>query len=376
MDYKEGTVKKYKRQYTRTLKDGSKKQYTTEQSQVTLSKPHDVFENGENVLVLKDSHRAELDEFNKVMDDLKTAKISNISSENVESEDSNNNINSNISNKNSAVNDNEDDNDVYDTIVALEIYNYLLSSDNKEIRQELEETINRNAELSVKIRDMKKIIDSKNSDSKNNNGKNRNNNYKNHSISNNGTGNATNNSTNTTKSTSKSIEKLDNPIKDYKISGNNSNSEFNNTNSTNTSNNTTTTINTSYSKSNINPILDIGIKELEALDFDEIIDKFTSRNTINNTRKNLQAEIFKYKEEKLRKEYEYVYNAAKNEISCMQKHVRSFESQQNEKYNKLKAEYKNAALKRDLIVKELEAAKSKVSYLENINRKLKNYILR
>ncbi|MGL6297557.1 MAG: hypothetical protein ACRC1M_00130 [Methanobacteriaceae archaeon] len=378
MDYKEGTVKKYKRQYTRTLKDGSKKQYTTEQSQVTLSKPHDIFENGEKVLVLKNAHRTDLDEFNKLMDDLK-AKISNISSEsgeinnsNIDSNISIDNDNDNISNENSTVNDNKDDSDIYDTIVALEIYNYILSSDNKEIKEELEEAINRNAELNVKIRTMKKIINSKN---KNNNGS-RDNKHSIHAINNNAnntnnTINNSNNSTNIAKSTSKSIEKLNNPIKDYKVSENNKN----NKNDENNENNENS-FNSSYSKSNSDPILDIDIKDLESLDFDEIIEKFASGNTINNTGKNLQAEIFKYKEEKLRKEYEYVYNAAKNEISRMQKHIRSFESQQNEKYNKLKAKYENVALERDLIARELETAKSKVSYLENINRKLKNYILR
>ena len=42
-----GTVKKYTRKYTRTLKNGTKKKYKTEQIQITVSKQDDIYENGE-----------------------------------------------------------------------------------------------------------------------------------------------------------------------------------------------------------------------------------------------------------------------------------------------------------------------------------------
>lgn len=52
MNFAKGTVKKYSREYSRTLKNGEKKVYKTEQIQVTIPKGEDIFENGEDVLIL------------------------------------------------------------------------------------------------------------------------------------------------------------------------------------------------------------------------------------------------------------------------------------------------------------------------------------
>lgn len=65
MDFVKGVVKKYYRSYNRTLKDGTKKTYKTEQVQVTVSKSDNIFEDKEEVLILPVSQGeqiAELDE--------------------------------------------------------------------------------------------------------------------------------------------------------------------------------------------------------------------------------------------------------------------------------------------------------------------------
>ena len=51
MDLVKGIVKKYFRSYNRTLKDGTKKTYKTEQVQVTVSKSDNIFEDKEEVFI-------------------------------------------------------------------------------------------------------------------------------------------------------------------------------------------------------------------------------------------------------------------------------------------------------------------------------------
>ena len=55
MDFVKGIVKKYYRSYNRTLKDGTKKTYKTEQVQVTVSKSDNIFEDQEEVFILSSS---------------------------------------------------------------------------------------------------------------------------------------------------------------------------------------------------------------------------------------------------------------------------------------------------------------------------------
>ena len=40
-----GIVKKYSREYHRTLKNGERKKYTTEQIQITVPKQEDIYQN-------------------------------------------------------------------------------------------------------------------------------------------------------------------------------------------------------------------------------------------------------------------------------------------------------------------------------------------
>ena len=62
MDFVKGIVKKYYRSYNRTLKDGTKKTYKTEQVQVTVSKSDNIFEDKEEVLILPFYQAEELEE--------------------------------------------------------------------------------------------------------------------------------------------------------------------------------------------------------------------------------------------------------------------------------------------------------------------------
>ena len=50
-----GIVKKYSREYNRTLKNGEKRKYTTEQIQITVPKTEDIYENKEEVLIIPHS---------------------------------------------------------------------------------------------------------------------------------------------------------------------------------------------------------------------------------------------------------------------------------------------------------------------------------
>ena len=69
MDFVKGIVKKYFRSYNRTLKDGTKKTYKTEQVQVTVSKSDNIFEDKEEVFIISADQAEEFNEF----DELKSA---------------------------------------------------------------------------------------------------------------------------------------------------------------------------------------------------------------------------------------------------------------------------------------------------------------
>ena len=69
MDFVKGIVKKYYRSYNRTLKDGTKKTYKTEQVQITVSKSDNIFDDKEEVLILPSSQAEELIE----LDEMKSA---------------------------------------------------------------------------------------------------------------------------------------------------------------------------------------------------------------------------------------------------------------------------------------------------------------
>lgn len=74
MDFANGTVKKYSREYTRTLKNGKKKKYKTEQVQVTVPKAENIFEDAEEVIILRkedfnnlENNNVDIEEFEEIM---------------------------------------------------------------------------------------------------------------------------------------------------------------------------------------------------------------------------------------------------------------------------------------------------------------------
>ena len=74
MKFGNGIVKKYSREYNRTLKNGERKKYTTEQIQITVPKNEDIYENKEEVLIIPNS---EIEEFKSREKELESLKIAN-----------------------------------------------------------------------------------------------------------------------------------------------------------------------------------------------------------------------------------------------------------------------------------------------------------
>ncbi len=69
-----GVVKKYVREYNRTLKNGEKKKYTTKQIQVTIPKHDDIYEDKEEVLIIPND---EIEEFENLEDKISALEIAN-----------------------------------------------------------------------------------------------------------------------------------------------------------------------------------------------------------------------------------------------------------------------------------------------------------
>ena len=69
-----GMVKKYSREYHRTLKNGERKKYTTEQIQITVPKNEDIYNNQEEVLIIPQS---EIETFKSREEESESLKIAN-----------------------------------------------------------------------------------------------------------------------------------------------------------------------------------------------------------------------------------------------------------------------------------------------------------
>ena len=67
MDLVKGIVKKYFRSYNRTLKDGTKRTYKTEQVQVTVSKSDNIFEDKEEVFIISADQAEELNDIDEML---------------------------------------------------------------------------------------------------------------------------------------------------------------------------------------------------------------------------------------------------------------------------------------------------------------------
>jgi chromosome segregation ATPase len=74
MKFGNGIVKKYSREYNRTLKNGERKKYTTEQIQITVPKNEDIYENKEAVLIIPNS---EIEEFQNMEKELESLRVAN-----------------------------------------------------------------------------------------------------------------------------------------------------------------------------------------------------------------------------------------------------------------------------------------------------------
>ena len=114
MDYIKGVVKKYYREYNRTLKDGTKKTYKTEQVQITIPKNENIFEDKEEVLILSKEEAQTFD-------------------------------------------------DVDETITAYEVFNSILNSEKTELSDELSQRDGKISELESQIADLSSQLDDKDS---------------------------------------------------------------------------------------------------------------------------------------------------------------------------------------------------------------------
>ncbi len=74
MKFGNGIVKKYSREYNRTLKNGERKKYTTEQIQITVPKNEDIYENKEEVLIIPNS---QIKEFKSREEEIESLRIAN-----------------------------------------------------------------------------------------------------------------------------------------------------------------------------------------------------------------------------------------------------------------------------------------------------------
>lgn len=74
MKFGRGIVKKYSREYNRTLKNGERRKYTTEQIQITVPKNEDIYTNKEEVLIIPNS---EIPEFKSREEENETLKVAN-----------------------------------------------------------------------------------------------------------------------------------------------------------------------------------------------------------------------------------------------------------------------------------------------------------
>ena len=74
MKFGKGTVKKYSREYNRTLKNGERKKYITEQIQITVPKNEDIYQNEEEVLIIPQN---EIENFKSREEENEVLKIAN-----------------------------------------------------------------------------------------------------------------------------------------------------------------------------------------------------------------------------------------------------------------------------------------------------------
>ena len=159
-----GIVKKYSREYHRTLKNGERKKYTTEQIQITVPKNEDIYNNQEEVLIIPQSEietfksREEESESLKIANYLYVQEVkelrdqleNNINPSTLEYEKEIENLKAEIAAKNEVINEIEDQ---YNTLNKNNIDS--LKKENESIRDKHSKLIIENENLKTKFVNMK-----------------------------------------------------------------------------------------------------------------------------------------------------------------------------------------------------------------------------
>lgn len=159
-----GIVKKYSREYHRTLKNGERKKYTTEQIQITVPKNEDIYNNQEEVLIIPQSEietfksREEESESLKIANYLHVQEVkelrnqleNNINPSTLEYEKEIEELKAEIAAKNEVINEIEDQ---YNTLNRNNIDN--LKKENETIRDKHSKLIIENENLKTKFVNMK-----------------------------------------------------------------------------------------------------------------------------------------------------------------------------------------------------------------------------
>ena len=159
-----GIVKKYSREYHRTLKNGERKKYTTEQIQITVPKNEDIYNNQEEVLIIPQSEietfksREEESESLKIANYLYVQEVkelrnqleNNINPSTLEYEKEIEDLKAEIATKNEVINEIEDQ---YNTLNKNNIDS--LKKENESIRDKHSKLIIENENLKTKFVNMK-----------------------------------------------------------------------------------------------------------------------------------------------------------------------------------------------------------------------------
>jgi len=159
-----GIVKKYSREYHRTLKNGERKKYTTEQIQITVPKNEDIYNNQEEVLIIPQSEietfksREEESESLKIANYLYVQEVkelrnqleNNINPSTLEYEKEIEDLKAEIATKNEVINEIEDQ---YNTLNRNNIDS--LKKENESIRDKHSKLIIENENLKTKFVNMK-----------------------------------------------------------------------------------------------------------------------------------------------------------------------------------------------------------------------------
>ena len=159
-----GIVKKYSREYHRTLKNGERKKYTTEQIQITVPKNEDIYNNQEEVLIIPQSEietfksREEESESLKIANYLHVQEVkelrnqleNNINPSTLEYEKEIEDLKAEIATKNEVINEIEDQ---YNTLNRNNIDS--LKKENETIRDKHSKLIIENENLKTKFVNMK-----------------------------------------------------------------------------------------------------------------------------------------------------------------------------------------------------------------------------